>query len=308
MKIAITGSTGFIGSALTASLSRAGHAVTRIARPQTRLLGWTGPTTRWDPSAGTIDTVGLEGQDAVIHLAGARIGRWPWTERWKQEILETRRAGTTLLARTLAGLQRPPRVLLAASAIGYYGIRDPGEAVEESAGPGATFLAGVVQAWEGATALAREAGIRVLNMRSANVLGPGGGFLAPFLLPWKLGLGARFGSGRQIISWVALADYLQIVNFLLDRGDLRGPVNIAAPNAVSNAEFTRILARVLRRPAVFVIPGFALRLALGELAGEILGGVRVVPGKLLNAGYRFTHPDLEGALRHIPWRNPGTAV
>lgn len=298
MKVAITGSTGFIGSALTATLPRAGHTVTRVVR-ENGGKSWREPVVRWDPKAGLIDAAGLEGHDAVIHLAGARIGRWPWTERWKREILESRRVGTTLLAQTLARLQRPPRVLLAASAIGYYGIRDPDETVDESTGPGTTFLSGVAQGWEGATAPARDAGIRVVNMRSANVLGPGGGFLAPFLLPWRLGLGARFGSGRQIVSWVALLDYLRVVTFLLDREDLRGPVNIAAPNAVSNADFTRTLATVLRRPAVFVLPGFALRLVLGELANEILGGVRVVPRKLLDAGYGFTYSDLEPALRRI---------
>ena len=299
MRIAMTGSTGFIGRALTQSLTRLGHRITRIVRPSTQHAAVAGDVIGWDPRVGHIDGPGLEDHDAVIHLAGAPIGRWPWTARYKQEILESRRIGTTLLVQTLVRLQRPPRVLLSQSAIGYYGSRAPDATVDESSGPGMGFVTRVVLAWEEATHPAREAGIRVVNTRTANVMGPGGGFLAPFLLPWKLGLGARFGSGRQIVSWVVLADYLQIVDFLLRRGDLCGPVNIAAPNAVSNAEFTRILATVLRRPAVFVLPGFVLRLALGELAGEILGGVRVVPRKLQDVGYRFTYPDLEPALRDI---------
>lgn len=297
MRIAITGSTGLIGAALIESLARDRHAVTRVIRPSTRPVpNGASERVRWDPARGEIDAAGLEGHDALIHLAGAPIGG-RWTAARKRAILESRARGTRLLAETLARLKEPPRVLLSASAIGYYGYRDAAEALDESAPPGDAFVSEVVEEWERATAPARDAGIRVVNQRTAVVLSPRAGYLGVLLPLFRLGLGGRLGSGRQMLTWIALDEIPRVVAHLLAHSEIAGPVNVASPNPVTNAEFVRTLGRVLRRPAALPAPAFALRLAFGEFAGELLGGARVVPARLLASGYTFAYPDLEAALR-----------
>ncbi len=295
MRIAITGSSGLIGSALVAELAAAGHEVTRVVRDAG---GAAAGDVVWDPIAGSIDTAGLEGHDAVIHLAGeSLVGLW--TREKKDRIAESRTLGTRLLREALARLEQPPRVLLSASAIGYYGHRPPLEVVDEESRSGTGFLARTVAAWEAATWPAAESGIRVVNMRFGVVLSFSGGMLRAMLPIFRAGLGGRLGSGRQIISWVSLSEVPPVVQHLLARDDLSGPVNVVTPSPVSNAEFTAVLARVLHRPAVLRVPEYLLRLVGGELADEmLLSGAHVRPRRLSDSGYRFSYPELESALRH----------
>jgi hypothetical protein len=252
----------------------------------------------WDPNAGTIEAEKLEGFEAVVHLAGESIvGRW--TTRKKARILESRAKGTRLLSETLATRKNPPKLLASASAIGFYGDRGD-EIMNESSSPGALFLSEVTTAWERATEPATRAGIRVVNLRLGFVLGAAGGGLARMLLPFKLGLGGRLGSGRQYLSWVALDDVLGAVRHVLHGEALCGPVNVVAPNPVTNREFTKTLGRVLRRPTIFPMPGFAARLVFGEMADNLLlASARVEPLRLLATGYQFRFPQLEAALRHV---------
>lgn len=297
MKIAITGSTGLIGSALVEALAGAGHAITRVTRR--RGAAGEGAAVVWQPERGEIDAAGLEGHDAVIHLAGEPVVGW-WTARKKARIRASRVRGTRLLSETLARLTRPPRVLVSASATGFYGNRPPEEPLDESSAPGIGFLAGVALEWERATAEAEAAGIRVVHARFGLVLSPKGGALAAMLPVFRLGLGGRLGSGRQVWSWITLDDVVAAVAHVLAAERVAGPVNFVSPNPVTNAEFTRVLARVLGRPAIFAVPAPAARLLLGEMADEmLLAGARVVPRKLLDSGYRFLHPELEAALRSI---------
>jgi uncharacterized protein len=296
VRVAITGATGLVGGALSAFLREQGHQVT----PVTRSLDSVGHGERavvWNPGRGVIEAGGLEGHDVVIHLAGESIAG-VWTQGKKRRIRESRVQGTTLLARTLAGLQDRPRVLVSASGVGIYGAHPPERPVDEETPPGSGFLADVGRVWEGSTAPASEAGIRVVHARLGNVLSPDGGMLATLLPVFRLGLAASFGSGRQMWPWIALADIPPAVMHILERPEMAGPVNLVAPDAVSNDEFTSTLARVLRRPALFSIPGFAARLAPGGMAEEILlSGARVLPKRLLDSGYPFRHPELEPALR-----------
>ncbi|HEY8484685.1 MAG TPA: TIGR01777 family oxidoreductase [Longimicrobiales bacterium] len=297
MKVAITGSTGLIGSALVEALGGAGHTITRVARR--RGVAGEGGVVTWQPGRREIDAAGLEGHDAVIHLAGEPVVGW-WTARKKARIRESRVRGTRLLSETLARLTRPPRVLVSASATGFYGNRSPEEPLDESSAPGAGFLAGVALEWERATAAAEAAGIRVVHARFGLVLSPKGGALAAMLPVFRLGLGGRLGSGRQVWSWITLEDVVAAVAHVLAAEQVAGPVNFVSPNPVTNAEFTRVLGRVLGRPAFFAVPAPAARLLLGEMADEmLLAGARVVPRKLLDSGYRFLHPELEAALRSI---------
>jgi hypothetical protein len=290
LSVAITGASGLIGSALGDLLTTQGHDVIRVVRRPARA----GEVT-WDPTAGTIDADGLRGADAVVHLAGEPIGR-RWTGRRREEIERSRRQGTALLAETLASLDPRPRVLVAASAVGCYGSRAD-EVLTEHAAPGDDFLAGVCAAWEGATQRARDAGIRVVNARLGVVLEA---LLPRLLLPFRLGLGGRLGTGRQWFSWVALDDLLSAFALALLDDRLTGPVNVVAPHPVMNAELTRTLARVLRRPAVIPVPATAVKLALGEMGtATVLASQRVVPERLLESGFRFSYPDLESALRHV---------
>ena len=298
----ISGATGLIGRPLAAMLAAAGHTVVPLRR---------GPAVageaHWDPAAGTIDRAALEGADAVVHLAGATIaGRF--TERHRREVRESRVAGTRLLAGTLASLERKPRVLVSASAMGIYG--DRGDALlDESQPPGDGFLAGVAREWEAGTAPAAEAGIRVVPVRTGLVLAREGGALPPLLTPARLGLGGPLGDGRQWWSWVTLDDVLAAYAFAIATATLTGPVNLAAPVAVRQAEFARVLGRVLGRPAFLPAPAFALRLLLGRGMADalLLASTRLVPAKLTSAGFRFRFETLEGALRHVLGGGPGAA-
>jgi uncharacterized protein (TIGR01777 family) len=295
MRIAITGSTGLVGRVLVADLEAAGHEVTRVVRDPA--AAGTGVVV-WDPERGQIDAAGLEGHDAVIHLAGESVAGL-WTQEKKARIAGSRIGGTKLLSETLARLERPPRVLLSASATGYYGDRPPLAVVDEQSGPGIGFLARTVVAWEAAALPAAEAGIRVLYLRFGVVMSFSGGVLGAALPIFRAGLGGRLGSGRQIWSWVARSEIPLVVRYLLARDDLSGPINVVTPSPVSNAEFTAVLARVLRRPALLRVPAYLLRLVGGEFAQEmLLSGAHVRPRRLLDSGYRFRYPELEMALRH----------
>jgi uncharacterized protein (TIGR01777 family) len=295
MKIAVSGSTGLIGTALTAGLHRRGDEVVPLVRrspaPGERAIAW-------DPERGTIDSAGLEGMDAVIHLAGENVfGRW--SAEKKRRIRDSRVNGTRLLVDALAGLQRRPAALLASSAIGYYGDRGEEPVTEESA-PGDDFLALVSRDWEAATAPAVRAGIRVVNMRTGVVLTPTGGALAKILPPFRLGLGGHVGSGDQYLSWIAMGDIITAMLYLLDHGDVVGPVNLTAPTPVTNREFAKTLGRVLGRPAVVPVPSFALRMAFGAEGAEMLeSGQRVLPARLLASGFRFAFTEIEPALRDL---------
>lgn len=311
MRIAITGATGTIGRALAAYLSTAGHTIVPISRsslahlPAGEPLSMA-PTAVWDPKAGTIDADALTGVDAVIHLAGEPVApdRWfppaRWTQKSMEAIRESRVRGTDLLARTLAAMDTPPRVLISASAIGIYG--DCGEQVlSEEAAAGTGFLCDVAEEWEAAANPAREAGIRVVHPRFGIVLTPEGGALKRLLLPTRLGAGGPMGSGRQWWSWVALDDVLGAIEHALAHESISGPMNVAAPDALRQRELARTLGKILRRPSFAPAPATALRLALGKgLADEmLLASARVDPRVLLDTGYVFRYPNAEGALRHL---------
>lgn len=293
MKVVVTGSHGLIGGELVAQLTGDDHQVTRLVR------GAAGPgEAAWDPAAGTIDAGKLEGHEAVVHLAGAGIGDHRWTDDHKRAVLDSRVRGTDLLARTLAGLASPPQVLVSGSAVGFYGDRGDAELTEAS-GPGTGFLAGVVAAWEGAATPAADAGIRVVTVRTGVVLSPKGGALKKQLLPFKLGVGGRLGSGRQHLSWIALDDEVAALRHVVTTDGLSGPVNATSPHPVTNAEFTATLARVLHRPALLPVPTLALHALFGRqmVAEMMLGGQRVLPAALQASGFTFAHPRLEEALR-----------
>jgi uncharacterized protein (TIGR01777 family) len=304
MRIAMTGSSGLIGSALMARFEQDGHAVTRVVRG----AGVRDPRHRtvvWDPAAGTIDRAGLEAHDAVVHLAGEDIAAGRWTQARKQVIRESRIRGTLLLCETLAGLAHKPRVLITASGVGYYGHHEPDDRVDETSARGTGFLADLVRDWEQATAPAKAAGIRVVHTRFGIVLSPRGGALAKMLPVFRMGLGGKVGSGRQAMSWIALDDVPSVMLHLIEHDSLSGPVNVVSPHAVTNAEFTRILGQVLGRPAILPLPGFAARLLFGEMADALLlGGARVIPKRLEDTGYRFAYPRLDQALSHL--LNPPT--
>ncbi len=294
MDVAVTGSSGLIGTALVEALGAAGHRVVRVVRGAA-----TGDAVSWDPKAGTIDANGLDGVDAVVHLAGAGIGDKRWNDAYKRELVDSRVLGTGLIARTIAGLARPPGVLVSASAVGWYGDRGD-EELDETSAPGTGFLADLCQQWEAAADPAREAGIRVAHTRSGVVLSPRGGALKKELPLFKLGLGGRFGTGRQWQSWIALDDEVGALVHLLT-ADVSGAVNVTAPAPVTNAEMTKTLGTVLHRPTVLPVPSFGPKLLLGpELAAVLLyEGQRVLPRVLAASGYTFAHPTLEGALRSM---------
>lgn len=294
MDVAITGSSGLIGSRLATSLAADGHVVRRVTR------GAPGPgRVTWSPEEGRLDTTGLAGVDAVVHLAGEGIAGRRWTDEQKARLRESRTRGTALLASVLATLEPRPRVLLSGSAMGYYGDRGD-EVLTESAPPATGFLARLCVDWEAAAAPAAAAGIRVAHLRTSLVLDAHGGALAKMLPLFKLGLGGRLGSGRQWWSWVTLDDHVAATRFLLEH-DVAGPVNLASPGAVTNADFARALGRAVHRPAVLPVPRFAPRLVLGgELAEELLfTSARLRPAALEQAGFTFAHPGLDEALRHV---------
>jgi uncharacterized protein len=292
MKVAITGSSGLIGSSLVGALEGAGHTAIRVVRhddPGTDEIAW-------DPAAGTIDTAGFEGVDAVVHLAGAGIGDKRWTEERKRLILESRTQGTDLLTRTLAGLDRKPAVLLSASGIDYYA--DSGdEILTEHSGPGKGFLSDVCQRWEAAAAPAVEAGIRTCFLRTGIVQTPDGGALERMLLPFKLGLGGRQGPGDQWWSWISIDDHVRAMLHLLHT-DVEGPVNLTAPNPVRNKEFAKALGRELGRPTILPTPKLAPMLMVGKELTEALlyTSRRVLPTVLEADGFTFRHPTIEVCL------------
>ncbi len=295
MQVLVSGASGFVGSALVPALERGGHLVLRLSRAVPR--GASG--VRWDPEAGTLDRAPLAGIDAAIHLAGESIGARRWSAAHKARVRESRVAGTRLLSETLAGLDRPPRVLVSASAVGIYGDRGD-EVLDEASPPGLGFLAEVAREWEAATVAAERRDVRVVRLRIGMVLGPHGGALARLLPPFQLGLGGPMGRGRQWMSWIALDDLIGAILHALSREDLRGAVNAVAPEPVTHREFARTLGRVMQRPALLPAPAFALRLLLGrEMADELLlASQRVLPRRLLESGYRYRLPTLAGALRH----------
>jgi uncharacterized protein len=292
VRIVVTGSSGLIGRALVARLTALGHEKVGLVR-RTPGRG----EARWDPSSGQIDAGAFEGAGAVVHLAGAGIGDRRWTAARKETILRSRVDSTSLVSATLAAMAHPPSVLVSASAIGYYGDRGDKELTETS-GSGTGFQAEVCRAWEGATAAAASAGIRVVHLRSAVVLSAGGGALGRQLPLFRAGLGGTLGSGRQWFSWISLDDEVDVILRAVEDASLIGAVNASAPAPVTNRDFTKALGRALHRPAVLRVPPVALRLAFGrQLADELLlGSLRVLPGRLSEAGYVFENPTVDSAL------------
>jgi uncharacterized protein len=293
----LSGASGMVGSALRAELGARQASVIQLVRrvPQTPA------ELQWNPAAAipVADTGQLEGLDAAIHLSGANLSARRWTPAYRREMAASRVDSTRALATLLAGLHRPPRALLVASAIGIYGDRGD-EILDESSAPGQGFLPGLCREWEAAAAPAAQAGMRVVHMRFGVVLAPGARALAMMLPIFRLGLGGRLGSGKQWMSWISLTDLVAGVLFLAESPSLRGAVNLAAPHPVTNSEFTRTLARLLHRPAVLPVPAFALRLALGPMVDEaLLSSTRVIPRVLIDAGFRFTQPTIEAALNSV---------
>lgn len=294
MKVVVTGSRGLVGSAFLSSLAAGGHQAVRLVR------GRSAPGEfLWDPEKGSVDAQAFAGADSVVHLAGENIAAGRWTESRKRRIRDSRVGGTRALAEALARLERKPRALVCASAIGFYGDRGD-ETLTEASSAGSGFLPEVCKEWEAASRPAAQAGIRVAQLRFGIVMTPKGGALRKMLLPFQMGAGGRLGSGQQWFSWVALDDVVGALHHAMLTEGLAGPVNVVAPNPVTNAEFTKTLGRVLRRPTVAAVPAFAARALFGEMADALLlSGARVSPRRLLDTGYRFLYPDLEGALRHV---------
>ena len=301
MRVLMTGSSGLVGAALTTRLEGEGHTVRRLLR---RAPATSDPsTTWWNPADGTLADGALDGVDAVVHLAGENIAGGRWTEKRKAEIRASRVDGTRRLSEALAKVSSRPRVLVSASAIGFYGDRGD-ERLDESAAAGAGFLSDVCREWEAAIAPARDGGIRVVNLRIGIVLTAAGGALAKMLTPFKLGVGGTIGSGQQYMSWITLDDLVGVVLHALSGDEMSGPVNAVAPEAVTNRVFTKTLGQVLGRPTIFPMPAFAARVAFGEMADALLlASSRVVPARLAERGFQCAHPELEGALQHVLGRN-----
>lgn len=294
MRIVISGSTGLIGTALVEHLHGAGHQVVRLVR-----RAGAGTDVQWDPAAGKLPASAIDGADAVINLSGAGIGDHRWTDEYRRELLDSRLRSTELLATTIAAVDTKPSVFLSGSAIGWYGDRDD-ERLDEQSARGTGFLSDLCQQWEDATGAAESAGVRVAHLRTGIVLTPKGGALKKQLPLFKLGLGGKFGNGRQWQSWISLDDEVGAITHLLT-ADVRGAVNLTAPAPVTNAEFTKTLGTVLHRPTVLPIPSFGPKLLLGgDLAEALLfTGQQVLPGVLQADGYTFQHPTLEVALRAL---------
>ncbi|MEU5309634.1 TIGR01777 family oxidoreductase [Streptomyces sp. NPDC021562] len=291
-RIAVAGASGLIGSALVRSLRADGHEVVRLVRRAAH-----GPDeVCWDPGGQYVDTAGLAGCAAVVNLAGAGIGDRRWTAAYKREIRDSRVLGTAALARAVAELAEPPRVFVSGSAVGIYG--DTGDrAVTENAPPGDGFLPSLCVEWEAAADPARQAGVRTVFTRTGLVVARGGGAWGRLFPLFKAGLGGRLGDGRQYWSYIALHDEVAAIRFLMETEGLSGPFNLTAPHPLTNREITAAMARVLNRPALFPVPAAALRAALGELAGDVLGSQRVVPERLLESGFTFAFPGIEDAIR-----------
>jgi uncharacterized protein (TIGR01777 family) len=302
MRILVSGSTGFLGTAVVETLKGQGHSIARLVRPGTTHKSPSGvhaETVPWDPVAGKFDAAGAEGAEALIHLAGASIAGGRWNASRKALLRTSRIDATRHLVGALAKLQRPPRVIVAASAIGYYGNRGD-ETLTEISATGNDFLAALCTEWEAESARGAQFGARVVNLRSGIILAAHGGALPRMALPFKLGAGGRLGGGRQWMSWLTLQEAVNIIQFALTSSALTGPVNAVTPNPVRNSDFTTILAKTLHRPALFPAPAFALRLALGEMADALLLiSQRVMPSKLAESGYSFLQPNLANALREV---------
>ena len=294
MKIVISGASGLIGTQLVAKLSQSGHEVIRLVRRSPKA-----DEIQWNPKSGTLDAAALEGADAVIHLSGAGIGDKRWTTSYRKEILDSRTDTTALLAKTIASLSRKPSVFLSGSAIGIYGARNDEQLTEVST-HGTGFLAEVCEQWEAAAKPAVDAGVRTVYLRTGIVLTPKGGALKKLLPLFKLGVGGKFGNGKQWQSWISIDDEIGAIEHLLT-ANVSGAVNLTAPNPVTNAEFTKVLASVLKRPAIVPVPTFAPKILLGgELADALLfTGQRVIPAALNASGYSFKHTTLERALRSL---------
>ena len=294
MKIVVSGASGLIGTQLVAKLSSSGHEVVRLVRRSPK-----SGEIQWNPKSGTLDAAALEGADAIIHLSGAGIGDKRWSDGYRKEILDSRTATTALLAKTMASLSRKPSVFLSGSAIGIYGARNDEQLTEVST-HGTGFLAEVCEQWEAAAKPAVDAGIRTVYLRTGIVLSPKGGALKKLLPLFKLGVGGKFGNGKQWQSWISIDDEIGAIEHLLT-ANVSGAVNLTAPNPVTNAEFTKVLASVLKRPAIVPVPTFAPKIVLGgELADALLfTGQRVIPAALNASGYSFKHSTLESALRSL---------
>ncbi|MGX4692607.1 TIGR01777 family oxidoreductase [Streptomyces sp. JNUCC 63] len=291
-RIAVAGASGLIGGALVRSLRADGHEVVRLVRRTPRGTD----EVRWDPAGRSVDVAGLAGCDVVVNLAGAGVGDHRWTEAYKKEIRDSRVLGTAALAEAVASLDVPPRVFVSGSAIGFYG--DTGDrAVDEDAPPGDGFLPRLCVEWEQAAAPAREAGVRTVFARTGLVVARRGGAWERLFPLFKAGLGGRLGDGRQYWSFIALHDEVAALRHLIDTGSLSGPVNLTAPQPLTNREITAAMGRVLHRPTLLSVPAPVLRGVLGEMAGDVLGSARVVPKRLLESGFSFVFPGIEDAVR-----------
>jgi uncharacterized protein (TIGR01777 family) len=292
MRVAVTGASGLIGTALVTHLRSVGHEVVRLVRRPA-----TAPDeVTWDPKAGTVDLDALAGVEGVIHLAGAGVGDHRWTDDYKREILDSRVDSTHTIANAMLALDPKPRVLVSASAIGWYG--DTGDRiVDETAPAGTGFLADVVRAWEAAAGPAASAGIRVVHPRTGLVVAKSGGAWARMFPLFKLGVGGKLGSGQQYWSWISLRDEVCALQFLLEQDHLSGPVNLTGPDPQTNAEITHVMGKVLGRPTILPAPAFALKAVLGEFSSEVLGSARVIPAVLEQSGFVFQDPTIESAIR-----------
>ena len=294
LKVAVTGATGFIGAPLCRALIQAGHEAIKVVRtsPRSNEIGWS-------PAEGKIDSAAFEGLDAVIHLAGAPIGGRRWNQAYRKLLADSRTQGTTLIAKTLAEANNGPKRLLSASAIGYYGDR-PDEVLDESSPMGSGFLPELVRDWENSTKGATDAGVATAHLRTGIVLHPKGGALQKLLPLFRVGLGGKFGSGAQVMSWITLDDEISAITHLLT-SELTGPVNLTAPNPVSNAEFSKTLGRVLKRPSIVAVPSFGPKLLLGEDMAQALlfDNATILPKALGSDGFSFAYPEIEMGLRKI---------
>lgn len=296
MNIAITGSSGLIGSNLIPFLKTKGHSVVKILRsyPQDDKTD-----INWLPETGDWSTAYGNGLDGIVHLAGENIAAGRWTKEKKNRILKSRVYGTKALCETVSNLAKPPKALVCASAVGFYGDRRD-EILNEESSNGSGFLSEVCQEWENAAKIAKQAGIRVVNLRFGMVLSANGGALAKMLFPFKVGMGGRLGSGNQYMSWIAIDDVVEAIHHALTTDTLHGPVNVTSPNPVTNNTFTKTMGTVLGRPTLFPMPAFAACLVFGQMAEELLlSSVRVEPRKLIDSGYQFKYPELKNALCHL---------